>query len=258
MRQTQLVLDAIKKELKRQRITYAMLAEQIDVSEATIKRSLARGPLTLERLEQIAEILRMPLLNLLRLADESPIAISQLSPEQERELVTDEKLLLVTFLALNEWTFEEIIASFEISEAEVVKRLTTLDRLGMIELLPGNRIKRLVSRNFSWRVHGPVQSFFEAEVKQDFLDNRFAGRLDHLRFLGARLSESSILKMHAAIDRLAEEFNQLAEADAHLPRGEKTAVGGVFATRPWELPTFRRLRNKPYLDSLKNAESDRD
>ena len=44
-----------------------------------------------------------------------------------------------------------------------------LDRLKFIELLPGNRIRLLVSRAFAWIPDGPIQRLFKSQLSQDFL-----------------------------------------------------------------------------------------
>ena len=54
-----------------------------------------------------------------------------------------------------------------LSEAEVVKALARLDSLGIIDLLPNNRIRVKVARNFTWLPDGPIQQFFRAQLKDD-------------------------------------------------------------------------------------------
>ena len=103
----------------------------------------------------------------------------------------------------------------------------------------------MVGRHFSWRKNGPVECFFEAEVKRDFLDSRFAARGDHLRFVGGLISRDSILRMHGAIDKLTAQLDEFIQADLDLPTDEKLGIGAVFALRPWELPAFRDLRRTP-------------
>ncbi len=242
MRQTKVLVETLKRVLRAEKITYARIAAALGLSEASVKRMFARASFTLERLEQVCDLAGLPLAELVRLADDRPEPITMLNPEQEHELLADRKLLLVAFLVLNHWTPEQIVATFRIDELEVVRKLAKLDRLGMIELLPGNRVRRLVARNFTWRRHGPVQRFFEQEVKKDFLASRFAADGEHLRFIGGLISRQSLTRMHQAIDRLTREFDELVQEDAGLPHAEKIGVGAVFAIRPWEVPAFTALR----------------
>ncbi|MDJ0653304.1 MAG: helix-turn-helix transcriptional regulator [Xanthomonadales bacterium] len=242
MNQTRILVETLKRVLRSQKITYADVARHLDLSEASVKRMFSRMTFTLDRLEKVCDLAGMPLAELVRESDQRPDPITMLTPEQERELLNDPKLLLVAFMVLNEWRPEQIVETFAVTEHEVIQRLAKLDRLGMIELLPGNRVRRLVARNFSWRPHGPVQKYFEREVRRDFLDSRFAKSDEHMRFVGGRLSHDSLIRMQQAINRITREFDELVQEDACLPHEEKIGVGSVFAIRPWELPTFTALR----------------
>jgi len=245
MKQTETMVETLKRVLRAQKVTYATVAQQLDLSETSVKRLFSKSQFTLDRLEQICAMVGMSIFDLAREADTTPDAVTELTPAQEQELLADPKLLLVTFSVLNHWQIDEIAETFQLTEAEIVKRLTTLDRLGMIELLPENRVRRLTARNFTWRKNGPVQSFVEKEIKTDFFNSHFAQKGEHLRFIGGMLSRESVSRMHRAIDRLGAELDEYVQSDADLPTDEKLGVGAVFAIRPWEVPTFARLRRKP-------------
>ncbi|MEM6572805.1 MAG: helix-turn-helix transcriptional regulator [Pseudomonadota bacterium] len=245
MIQTRALIDTLKKVLREQKITYATVAEHLELSEASVKRMFASCNVTLARLEQICDLAQLSLAELAGLNQTKPEPLTQLTPDQEEELLADPKLLLAAFMTLNNWQVEEIVETFDITEHELIQRLARLDRLRIIELKPGNRVRRLVARNFTWRKDGPVQSYFERSVKQHFLNSRFSRDTDHLRFMGGRLSSQSLERMRQAIERLTVEFDDMVEGDASLPHGQKTGVGAVFAIRPWELPAFSSLRRKP-------------
>ena len=69
-------------------------------------------------------------------------------------MVADTRLLLVAICCLSQWTVEQMLAAYRLTEAEVVKHLAQLDRLGIIELRPLNRYKLRVSKTFRWRPRG--------------------------------------------------------------------------------------------------------
>jgi hypothetical protein len=76
-------------------------------------------------------------------------ALTELSQRQEAALVADSKLLLVTYLVVNDWRFSEIMASFRIDENELVSLLLKLDALRILDYRPPRRIKKLTARNFA-------------------------------------------------------------------------------------------------------------
>ena len=61
-------------------------------------------------------------------------------------LVADPRLFLITWLVLNRTPFEHIVREYALAERDVVRYLIRLDRLRIIDLLPGNRVKLLVDR----------------------------------------------------------------------------------------------------------------
>ena len=69
MARTKQIVDAIKVELKRQGITYRILAVKLDVSESTVKQMFANGNFSLKRLDNICELLDADLNELLELSE---------------------------------------------------------------------------------------------------------------------------------------------------------------------------------------------
>src|SRR5947208_972385 len=73
----------------------------------------------------------------LRAVADEPTGVAQLAVEQERELVSDPRLMLVALCAVGNWTCEQIVDTYSITRAECVRLLARLDRQKIIELLPG-------------------------------------------------------------------------------------------------------------------------
>ena len=142
------VCESLKALLKQQHITYKALAEQLKMSEANIKRMFSLNQFTLARLEQICTVLNISLSDLFLLVEKQKKKISQLTPEQELELVSDVKLILVAACVRDGWSFDEIITHYQIDEFACIQLLAKLDRLKMIELLPNNQYKVLIAQDF--------------------------------------------------------------------------------------------------------------
>jgi len=96
--------------LRARKVTYRELAQSIVVSEATIKRDLSRGGFSLLRLDEICSSLGLTL-NDLTQRPEAAEVITELSDSQERALVSDPKVLLVTYLLVNDWKFQDIVST---------------------------------------------------------------------------------------------------------------------------------------------------
>ncbi|MGI9569469.1 MAG: hypothetical protein ACR2PH_06975 [Desulfobulbia bacterium] len=127
----------------------------------------------MKRLEQILDGLGMDLTDLVVAMRKQHWTRSELSYQQEQEIISDPKLLIVTVLALNNWSVEEIVQYFRITKAECITYLLRLDKLNLIKLQPNNRIKLLVPPDFAWRFGGPIQNFFIKYIAAEFINSAF-------------------------------------------------------------------------------------
>jgi len=239
MAQVQAVVATLKQALKVARLTYADVALGLGMSEANVKRMFASERLSLNRLEAICELIHMDLTDLFQLVDASRQRITQLQEEQERELVADVKLLLVAVSVRSQLSYEEIIHNYKITETECVHYLAKLDRLHIIDLLPGNRIKLRVDENFSWRPNGPIERFFEREVQSQFLKSGFNSAGSLRVFIPGLLSERSHDVFTRKLLALGKEFTELHRQDCDLPLSKRRSIGLLLALREWEFTAFR-------------------
>jgi DNA-binding Xre family transcriptional regulator len=237
------VVQAIRALLRERGMTYRDLAQALGLSEPTIKRDLSRGDFSLGRLDRICDVLDVSLGDLVHGAGMP--ALTQLSEKQEKALVRDRKLLLVTYLIVNDWTSAEITSTFDIDDSALVDVFLRLDQLRIIDYRPPRRVRKLTARNFSWRKDGPVQAFFVNRIAPEFLSGHFDAESDDLHFLGGTLSAVSRARIKASMTRVVQEFEQLARQDSRLPLEVRDGCSALFALRRWEFSDFTQLRRKP-------------
>ncbi len=245
MKQTIAIHAALKRLLKARGRTYAEAAVVLGLSEASIKRLFSKGELSLERLELICNWIDTDIAEIVELAQAVQPLVTALTPAQEHELLKSHALLLTAFLVLNRWKEAEILAIFQFSKPQLTVLLVGLERLGLIELLPFDRIKLRTTRNFAWRKDGPIQRYFSERVLPEFLATQFSDPGERMHFVGGMLSRASVHKLHQAMEVLAREFDALVKADLDLPAAERHGVSLLAAVRPWEFSGFTRLRRAP-------------
>lgn len=240
MSATQSLLRGIKSVLRARKLTYRQLAQTIGVSEATVKRDLSRGHFSLHRLDQICDALKLTLHDLSGPIEGSDV-LTQLSEAQEVALASHPRNLVITYLLVNDWTFQEIITAFRMDENELIDILLRLDQLGIIDYRPPHRIRKLTARNFSWRTDGPVHEFFVARFAPEFFRATFDGPGDAFRFTAGILSADSLARFKGSLERLAAEFEELARHDARRPQA-RAGCSAVLAVRSWEFSEVTRMR----------------
>lgn len=236
------VCDILKLTLKQQGITYKTLAQQLDMSEANVKRMFSLKQFSLARLEEICEVAGLSLSDLFLLVENQKKKLIQLTAKQEQELIDDTKLFLVAACARDGWSFDEIIHHYQIDQFECVQLMAKLDRLKMIQLLPNNQYKMLISQNFQWLPNGPLEKYMEKNGIAKFMASSFTGENSFRFYIRGTYTQTSISIIERKLNQLKEEVALLNQEDALLPVDNRQHVGLLLAMRPWEMSQFSALR----------------
>jgi transcriptional regulator with XRE-family HTH domain len=236
------LIKTLKARLKAQGMGYRDLAKALGLSEASVKRLFATERFSLERIVEIANLLGYTLAELAQDAAVAENRLHTLTEAQEKEVVSDAKLLLVAVCVLNQWEIENIVERYRLTEAECIQQLVKLDRLRLITLLPGNRVRLNVARDFDWLPHGPIRAYFREQGLGDFLAGGFAQDDEVLAFSHAMLTGPAMAKMRTEIRRLRQKFSELHEESLAAPLSKRTGMGLLLAMREWEIEAFTKLR----------------
>lgn len=236
------LIAALKKQLKSQGMTYRDVARALKLSEPSVKRLFASGRFTVERLVQISNLLGYTLAELSKEMQAGQARLSALSEKQEREVVSDPKLLMVAVCALNHWTLDEIVEAYRLEHAECIKYLLQLDKLRIIDLLPGNRIRLRVSRDFDWLPSGPIRQYFQNRGLADFLRSNFSGGDETMTFVNGMFTEQALAQIMDELKKLRLRFAELHEESLSAPLSKRSGIGLLLALRQWEPADFAELR----------------
>ncbi len=241
MARTKQLIDALKVELKRQGITYRVLATKLDVSESTIKQMFANGNFTLKRLDLICELLDSDLVALLELSESIENKLTALGIEQEQMLVANRRLLVVAYCLINHWSVDQVVGRYDIDQFEIITLLAKLDKMKLIELLPNNKIRLLVANNFHWQVNGPIERYFRAQVQTEFFNTSFDddGALRVVK--NGVISKKGQLNLHHRLKMVDSLFDEISLQERKLPLKDREGVTMILAIRSWQLSIFTDL-----------------
>jgi DNA-binding Xre family transcriptional regulator len=232
----------LKKELKAARMTYADLAGKLGMAESSVKRMLAKGDMPLSRIDAICRALKLDFADLARrVADTQPL-LAELTEAQEKAVVADKKLLLAAICVLSQWTLEQITTSYRLSEAECIKYLAQLDRIGIIELKPLNRYRLKLAKTFRWRPHGPVMDYFRDNALLDYFSGGFDGNGEGLLLVHGSISRGLAPSFLERMQRVAQDFAQQHQTDQKLGDKDREGFTLLLAMRSWEFEAFAALR----------------
>jgi transcriptional regulator with XRE-family HTH domain len=232
----------LKKELKTAGMTYADLAGKLGMAESSVKRMLAKGDMSLSRIDAICRALKLDFADVARgVADNQPL-LAELTQAQEKAVVADKKLLLVAICVLSQWTLEQITTSYRLTAAEATKCLLQLDRIGIIELRPLNRYRLKLAKTFRWRPHGAVMNYFREHALLDYFSGGFNGADETLLLVHGSVSQALAPAFVERMQAVAHDFARQHLADQKLGEKDREGYTLLLAMRRWEFEAFAALR----------------
>jgi Mn-dependent DtxR family transcriptional regulator len=133
------ILEALKRRLRERGVTYAEVAKALDVSLPTVKRMLNKGAIPLATLARIAALAGVSIAELGAQAERPKITFFD---ARQDDLFFERPEMLAYFLRLQDGaTPREIEREARISRASTTAYLLALDRVGLIEMLPDDRVR---------------------------------------------------------------------------------------------------------------------
>lgn len=236
------LVEILKSELRSAGMPYRELAKRLKMSESNVKRMFSVGDMTLSRVEEICVAIGIHPHDVYLQVTQLRPAVDTLTLAQEKALVADLRLLLVAICCIGQWSAAQIVDKYHISEAECIKLMVKLDKLGLIELKPGNRYRMRVSQTFHWRADGPVRAFLRQVVLPDYFSGTFDANGEVIFCVPAQLTSSSAAEMVDKIRRLCGELARLHGDDQRIPNAETDGFTLVVGFRSWELAAFEKMR----------------
>lgn len=237
------IFTALKRQLKLRSLHYRDLAAALKISEASVKRWFSQERLTLEQLTAILNFLNMTLTELGQDADTPPLR--RLTLAQEEKLVSDEQLLLVASLTLRGWPLTDILEAFNLTEAQCIKQLLVLEQLRLIDLLPDNRIRLLIDKDFIWQEDGPLRSLVKDIYLRTTFNYPFTDENDLMMIKPTYLTTEAIQQLKTHIQKFRSIIAELELDSLNAPPADRLPSIFVAAIREWDvnfLPEYRRPR----------------
>ena len=234
------LFTVMKRKLKAKAITYRDVAYALDATEVSVKRWFAEERLSIRQVSIIANMIGLTMTGLMQEAEEPPV--QQFTLEQEQALIKDFRLLLILRCALSNMSVMEIVATYQFTEAECIKYLIQLDRMRIIDLLPGNQIRMRVARDYDFLANGPIKQYILDKVMPKFMDCDFQGPYEDMVLLRANLTFDAMKQFQVYLRHLRRQLAELHEECFSAPLEQCHRFGVSIAYRNWEVDEFASQR----------------
>lgn len=222
----------LKKALKAQGWTARLVAERLNVGEATAKRWLGGKGLTVDRLEQLCALANLSLSDLAERSETQQSDLAQeLTLAQERALSRDALLAFLFIIILGGTPVSEVEKDFALTPDLTEAALQQLERLALIDRFRDGRIRPRVDRAILWR-KTPMRAMFEDRMKAQFLAMDFADPQSVYASEVIKLSAVGAAQLAELIEQHRREIQSLAERDRRDMRLDRQWYALLSAMRP--------------------------
>ena len=235
------IIHALKQQLKLSGIPYRELAKKLDLSESAVKQMFASGNFSLKRLDEVCDVLKMDVTELIDLCSHLEQRVQALTESQEQQLIKNTRLLLVAYCLINHWSVSDILKKYTLSEPEIIRLLSKLDKMKMIELLPGNRVRLLITSNFKWIKNGPIENYFRSQVQDEFFQGNFSsdGALQVIK--NGDISDRSKSRLIERLKAMGSLFDDICKEEKKLDPIKRKGTSMILAIRNWEYTVFTKM-----------------
>jgi DNA-binding Xre family transcriptional regulator len=209
------LFELLKAVLKARRMTYADLAELLGLSEPTVKRIFAERDCKLSRLNDICAALGLTLDDLVAEANRVDVQPTRLIDRQESQLAEDRPAFHLFLLLLDGMTIEEIQEQYQLEKQMIFKLGMKLEKIGLAEVTPGNRVRLTVQSPVEFRRDGPLHHSL-VKLNMAFLRSTYLARdTEHSAYLTQtrRMTQKTAQHILARLRDVQVELSNLARRD---------------------------------------------
>lgn len=166
-----------------------------------------------------------------RRAEEHP---KQLTEVAEDELAADPQLLLALYLLLLGTPVAAIRKKLGTDKPAFHKIARRLERLGLVEVLPGEAVRVKVRKSVRWRADGALARRYSPSIQAEFFATHFKGEQEHQDFLTGALTPESYKILKRKIVEVFRQFDELSDLDAAAAEERTEGFWFYAGIRPWD------------------------
>jgi transcriptional regulator with XRE-family HTH domain len=234
------VMMEVLRELFRQHgLRFSDVATRLRVTERTVTRWFSANSLETSVLQQMCELVGIDFFALCEIAskrvEDRP---SRHTVQQEQELANSPLLAYLFAQICKGWTAKELGSDINIPEPVLVEHLIQLDKIGLIDLLPGNEIRLRTAREMVLIPNGPYARNVNRWLSE-FFRNPDVNEEDSVWVCDfMKLTSGSRQRLERKFRVLIREACELSDADRRENATSRQWFSVVLVVRPQEIRPF--------------------
>ncbi len=226
------IKETLKDMLKAKSITYANIAEKMEVSEVTIKRFFSQSDHSYSsKIFEICECMEIPFFELVELAKDNTRKHFALNQEQDRYFVKNLGHFAIFRELYRKNTIADIKKRWKLNNNQLFSILIKLEKLQLIEVHEKNKVKIIPQGVMELNKHTKLEVLLRKELTTPFLE-QFNGEYDNNSYYHNSEVEMGLetkSQLMAELDELTKKYCSLALRDKNLlPKNKIVSVRWLY------------------------------
>ena len=208
-----------------------MLGKKLGISERSVNRIFSEGTFTLDRFMKVCELIDISLSDLEKMTKmDIEHWDNSLTIEQEEFFINNFEYMIFYSLLFEYESVKKLAKDYQIDDITIGKLLAQLEKLGLIEWLPGNEAKVILPRKHATS-DGPLVHEHGKSIIASMVDISINSEKEKDFLLFTLLSKSSQKMMREKMEELYNEMRKNNEIEGRLKIPGET-VGVYMGIRP--------------------------
>ena len=240
------ILEIAKKLLKERQLSYSDISKHWHLSLPAVKAAMNSANLPLARIISLCDLLGISLKDLLELLNRDTGKGFRITPAQE-EFFSQHPSYLCYFLELLNKSPAEIERTHNITAKSSRVYLKALEKLGLIQVFPGDKIKMKARSPILWSDHGPLGAIFSKTMLLQFAawaaKKITSPQKMFLELHGWTITPAQYEEFQREYRELAQKYREVSGLNKQvLPKEKQEYISVLMLGDYWDCPIFKEIK----------------
>lgn len=246
------ICKMLKRQLKKEGVSYKMLANKMNISEVSVKRMMnLHQSISMERCIDICDIINVPLSKVISSAEKSLLVTPYYTTRQDELFYKRPELYSIFSKVLYEnLVSEQLLQLYELDESSLYLYLRELEKVELVKLTNGLNFKLIVPQHIVFRESAKCAAYYKNQTIDGLkLELQQIAETDKSKFFltsRLRLTEEEFARYNKQIEEMLQSATLLSQSRANddSETNEYTIVG--MGARWIYEPSLKRPTNFVY------------
>jgi len=237
--QHDVMMEVLRDLFRQHGLRFSDVAKRLHVTERTVTRWFSAGSLETSILQQMCELVGIDFFTLCELAGRRVESRPSRHTIQQEQALVNSPLLTYLFAQICKgWTAQELRDDIDIPEPVLIDHLLQLDKIGLIDLLPGNQIRLKTAKVMILNPNGPYARNLNRWLGEMFKNPNVDEENSVWVCDFMKLTPGSRETLQRKFRALMQEAYELSDADRRANAVSRDWFSVVLVMRPQDIRPF--------------------